>query len=56
MLFFWHKLDSADEKTRPRVTTDHWNMKMRNVETITHKFLSKTLRFVYNNKNGLVYL
>ena len=40
LLFICHEVDSTAKKTHLRVTTDPGaNMKMRNVETITHNFL-----------------
>ena len=40
IVVFCHEVDSTAKKTHPRVTTDpRANMKMRNVETITHNFL-----------------
>ena len=56
LLFFGiRKIYSTAFKTYPRVTTDWQTYENEKCENYyTHKFLSKTLYFAHNNKNGSV--
>ena len=55
VVVFWHKEDSTAFKTYPRVTTDWQTYENEKCENYyTRKFLSKTLCFAHNNKNGSV--
>ena len=53
--FFGISKKVTAEKTHPRVTTDRQTYENEKCENYyTHKFLSKTLCFAHDNKNGSV--